>query len=201
MFAFGAEQRLVPPNSNPVIGVKKPTKETTRDRVLTDDEIRRLWSACATQNSYVSAWFRLRLVTAQRGGELQMRWKDTDPKSHFWTIPAEPQGLGQRAADGMETLGVPVARNSDGSSITGPVLARFSDMPANTTTLPILRGGVAGTADPFSLDTSLEERYGTHEQYVAKVRAAAERLVRGRYLLEDDAARLVAQAEASKVLK
>jgi hypothetical protein len=67
--------------------------------------------------------------------------------------------------------------------------------------LPILRGGVAGTADPFSLDTSLEERYGTHEQYVAKVRAAAERLVRGRYLLEDDAARLVAQAEASKVLK
>jgi integrase len=89
MFAFGAEQRLVPPNSNPVIGVKKPTKETTRDRVLTDDEIRRLWSACATQNSYVSAWFRLRLVTAQRGGELQMRWKDTDPKSHFWTIPAE----------------------------------------------------------------------------------------------------------------
>jgi integrase len=90
IFAFGAEQRLVPPTSNPVIGVKKPTKESTRDRVLTDDEIRRLWCACATQNSYVSSWFRLRLVTAQRGGELlQMRWKDIDPKSHFWTIPAE----------------------------------------------------------------------------------------------------------------
>ena len=48
---------------------------------------------------------------------------------------------------------------------------------------------------------SLEERYGTHETYVAKVRAAAERLVRGRYLLKDDAERLIAQAEASKVLK
>jgi hypothetical protein len=57
-------------------------------------------------------------------------------------------------ADGRETLTVPVARNSDGSSITGRVLARFSDMPANTTTLPILRGGVAGTADPATLDTS-----------------------------------------------
>ena len=48
---------------------------------------------------------------------------------------------------------------------------------------------------------SLEERYGTHEKYVERVRAAAERLVRGRYLLQDDADRLIAQAEASKVLK
>ena len=88
MFTFAAEQRLVPPTVNPVIGVKKPAKETTRDRVLTDDEIRRLWDACATQNPYVCAWFRLRLVTAQRGGELlQMRWQDIDPGSHFWTIP------------------------------------------------------------------------------------------------------------------
>jgi len=58
------------------------------------------------------------------------------------------------AADGMETLAVPVAKNPDGTSITGPVLARFSDMAAETNTLPILRGGVAGTADPASLDTS-----------------------------------------------
>jgi len=89
VYSFGAEQRLVPPNANPVIGVKKPTKETTRDRVLTDDEIRRLWDACMTQNPHVCAWFRLRLVTAQRGGELlQMRWQDIDDQSHFWTIPA-----------------------------------------------------------------------------------------------------------------
>jgi integrase len=90
IYTFGAEQRLVPAASNPVIGVKKPAKETSRDRVLTEDEIRRLWEACTTQNPYVCAWFRLRLVTAQRGGELlQMRWADIDPKSHFWTIPGE----------------------------------------------------------------------------------------------------------------
>ena len=45
------------------------------------------------------------------------------------------------------------------------------------------------------------ERYETHEKYVAQVRAGAERLVRGRYLLQNDADRLIAQAEASKVLK
>lgn len=39
---------------------------------------------------YVCAWFRLRLVTAQRGGELlQMRWQDIDARSHSWTFPAE----------------------------------------------------------------------------------------------------------------
>jgi len=48
---------------------------------------------------------------------------------------------------------------------------------------------------------SLEERYGTHARYVELVRAAAERLVQGRYLLQDDADRIIAEAEASKVLK
>jgi hypothetical protein len=48
---------------------------------------------------------------------------------------------------------------------------------------------------------SLEERYGTHDRYVAQVRAAATRLVGNRYLLQDDADRLVAEAEASGVLK
>jgi hypothetical protein len=57
-------------------------------------------------------------------------------------------------AAGRETMSVPVARNADGSSITGPVLARFADMAEGATTLPILRGGAPGTADPASLDTS-----------------------------------------------
>ena len=90
IFTFAAEQRLVPPTANPVIGVKKPTKEASRDRVLTHEEIRRIWDACETQSAYVCAWFRLRLVTEQRGGELlQMRWQDIDKRSHFWSIPGE----------------------------------------------------------------------------------------------------------------
>jgi len=46
---------------------------------------------------------------------------------------------------------------------------------------------------------SLEERYGTQEKYVEGVRAAAARAVKARYLLAEDAARLVGQAEASGV--
>jgi hypothetical protein len=48
---------------------------------------------------------------------------------------------------------------------------------------------------------SLEERYGKHEAYVEKVRAAAKRLVEQRFLLPDDADRLIREAEASGVLR
>jgi hypothetical protein len=47
---------------------------------------------------------------------------------------------------------------------------------------------------------SLEERYKDHAGYVAAVKAAAEKSVRDRFLLEDDAKRLIAEAEASDVL-
>ena len=54
-----------------------------------------------------------------------------------------------------QTIQVPVARNRDGSPVTGPVLARFSDLPPGTSTAPI-RIGSLGTAfyAPLSLDTS-----------------------------------------------
>ena len=48
---------------------------------------------------------------------------------------------------------------------------------------------------------SLEERYATHAGYVAAVKKAADEAVKGRFLLPDDAARYVREAEASKVLE
>jgi hypothetical protein len=53
------------------------------------------------------------------------------------------------------------------------------------------------TGDPRP---SIEERYGTHEKYVALVRAAATKAVADRFLLQADADRLIQQAEASDVL-
>lgn len=48
---------------------------------------------------------------------------------------------------------------------------------------------------------SLEERYGSHEGYVAAVRRAAERAVGAGFLLAPDAERLVREAEGSGVLR
>jgi Alpha/beta hydrolase domain len=47
---------------------------------------------------------------------------------------------------------------------------------------------------------SLEERYATHDGYVAAVKAAAQKAVKQRFLLPEDADRLIAQAAASDVL-
>jgi hypothetical protein len=52
------------------------------------------------------------------------------------------------------TMEAPIARNADGSSITGPALARFYDAPAGASTQPIIRGRVPGTATPATLDTT-----------------------------------------------
>ena len=46
--------------------------------------------------------------------------------------------------NGMETMVVPIAKNPDGSSITGPVLVRFVDMRPGTTTLEMTGGLGAG---------------------------------------------------------
>lgn len=48
---------------------------------------------------------------------------------------------------------------------------------------------------------SLEERYGSHEGYVAAVAKAAARAVKSGFLLQDDADALIAEAAASDVLK
>jgi hypothetical protein len=54
------------------------------------------------------------------------------------------------------------------------------------------------TGDPRP---SLEERYRDHAGYTASVRAAVERLSRQRFLLPEDAERLIREAEASDVLR
>lgn len=75
---------------NPCLAVSAPAKESQRDRVLTDGELRAIWHALDGEGMLIASMFRLHLLTAQRGGEVrQMRWVDVDLVSGWWTIPAE----------------------------------------------------------------------------------------------------------------
>jgi len=47
---------------------------------------------------------------------------------------------------------------------------------------------------------SLEERYGSHDGYVNSLRDSAKALVAERFLLEEDAARLIKEAESQNVV-
>jgi integrase len=65
----------------------KPGAERSRERVLDDDEIRQVWRACAGERPAMCGLMRLRLVTAQRGGELaHLVWKDVDLEAGWLTL-------------------------------------------------------------------------------------------------------------------
>ena len=88
LFGFALAGDIV--EVNPVTGVPRPGVERQRDRVLTDVEIRQLWAALEALPVEMAAGFKLRLLTAQRGGEVfNMRWADLDLAGGWWTIPAE----------------------------------------------------------------------------------------------------------------
>jgi integrase len=99
--------------ANPAARVQKPTREVSRERVLSDDEIRRLWRLlshfpttaerpaphrkgakgpdddpiCPVSPALAAA-LKIRLLTAQRGGEVvRMKWADLDLDAGWWTIP------------------------------------------------------------------------------------------------------------------
>jgi integrase len=77
-------------STNPVDKTQRPGgDESSRDRVLTRDELRMFWKATGQLPFEMRAAWRLRLLTAQRGGEvLDMRWQDIDLKTGWWTLPS-----------------------------------------------------------------------------------------------------------------
>ena len=88
MFRFALDDELIA--ASPVVGVSLPSPEHARDRVLTADEIRKLWAKFDALDPTLGAFFKLRLLTAQRGIEVgSMRWQDVDVTAGWWTIPAE----------------------------------------------------------------------------------------------------------------
>ena len=87
MFNFAIEHDWL--DANPCQMVKRVAPERQRDRVLSEDEVRAVWKALNDERPMVAALFRLRLLTAQRGGELHgARWDEIDLKGGWWTIPA-----------------------------------------------------------------------------------------------------------------
>jgi hypothetical protein len=117
-----------------------------------------------------------------------------------------PSLVPKENSDGNESVGV-------GSVLHQAPLGTY--LGWNVTARGFLKGrecGLNGAFIPFARTraerlaagdprASLEERYRTHEGYVSAVRQAAARLVRDRFLLPDDAGRLIAEADASDVLK
>lgn len=92
MFNFASDRGII--KNSPLIGMERP-KEKPRSRVLSNDEIRKLWAALDLENKDIDIYrvtklaLKLILLTGQRPGEIAgMRWSEIDDKNQTWTIPA-----------------------------------------------------------------------------------------------------------------
>ena len=95
LFNWCIERGIV--ETSPIVGAKPPTPEKSRERFLTDDEIKRVLRACRNEVYPFRQIVPMLLATAQRRGELtEMRWSEIDMEEKVWVIPAE------RAKNGKE---------------------------------------------------------------------------------------------------
>ena len=90
MFSFAVKRGVL--DASPCIEIDAPAKENQRERVLTEEEIKRFWLGLdsAKMSDGTKLALKLLLVTAQRKGEVaQAEWSEIDLKSGWWTIPKE----------------------------------------------------------------------------------------------------------------
>lgn len=88
VFKFGVQRGII--DASPAVAIDKPAKETRRDRVLSESEIRAFWIGLdrSIMTEGVKTALRLCLVTAQRRGEVAgMRRSEID--GNWWIIPKE----------------------------------------------------------------------------------------------------------------
>lgn len=88
MFSFAVERDILA--HSPCVGVKMPAPINSRERTLSEAEIKTLWASLevASISDEIKRAIKLIFVTAQRPGEvIGMHTNEIDDK--WWTIPAE----------------------------------------------------------------------------------------------------------------
>jgi integrase len=88
MFNWCVERDIL--QATPVAGVKPPSKERPRDRVLSDPELRAVWMAADQLGGPFGALVELLILTGARRDEVaRMRWSEINLKTRVWALPPE----------------------------------------------------------------------------------------------------------------
>lgn len=87
-FNWCAERSVI--DASPMAAVKAPTKEVSRDRVITDDELKLIWQACDFIGWPFGPMVQLLALTCQRREEVAGAvWNEFDLRGKVWVIPKE----------------------------------------------------------------------------------------------------------------
>lgn len=130
--------------ANPVVGTNKPAEEKSRERVLSEAELKAIWTACG--NDDYGVMVRLLILTAQRRDEVGgMDETELDETAALWTIP------GARTKNGR-THEVPL------SSLAWEILDAKPRMAGRTLVFGRGQGGFSGwSASKARLDIRIKE--------------------------------------------
>jgi integrase len=86
LFGWAVEKDRI--SINPCDGLKPPTKERARDRVLGEAEIRAFWAATDELGWPFGPFFKPLLLTAQRRNEVAtLEWSEVNLDAGLWSIP------------------------------------------------------------------------------------------------------------------
>jgi integrase len=87
LFGWAVEQEII--EVSPFVGLKAPAEESSRDRILTDQELRLVWRAAGQMGIYGSL-VRTLIVTGQRRGEIAgLTWNEIDLDKRLISLPRE----------------------------------------------------------------------------------------------------------------
>ncbi|CAO4151933.1 Prophage integrase IntA [Methylorubrum aminovorans] len=87
-FAWTVERGVL--DASPMAGLKPPSPEISRDRVLTDGELVAVWKAAGEVGYPFGPVVQLLILTGQRRSEvLEAEWREFDLDGATWTIPRE----------------------------------------------------------------------------------------------------------------
>ena len=108
---------------SPCTLVSPPAPERSRDRVLTDAEIKLVWQAADAEGWPFSPLVKMLILTGQRLSEVGgMRWNEIDFQNKVWTLPPE-------RVKNSERHGVPLSQ---------PAIEILSALPRISTTKGIV---------------------------------------------------------------
>jgi integrase len=111
-FAWCVERGIL--EVSPVATLRPPSPETSRDRVLADDELAAIWRAADEIGYPFGRAIQLLILTGQRRSEvLEAEWPEFDVVGRMWTLPKE------RSKTGVAHV----------VSLSEPVLNLLGDLP------------------------------------------------------------------------
>jgi integrase len=106
---------------SPLAGMKLPAEEKSRDRVLTDDELARIWKAADVLKAGYGPALRMLMLTGQRLGEVS-GMRRSEIAGDTWTLPGDRTKNGVAHTIPLTAQALALLPSESGDKVFGPLL-------------------------------------------------------------------------------